>query len=130
MAGAIAGNNNNSLSGLLKRVYKDGLTKETYTNRPYWALMNKKRDKSPFVGSTFQYACEMNDIQARNVLFSGAQAIALGLTANTTNALTGSVAGAPNAGNVGITQWTLSRVMNYAYATISTELELDRKSVV
>lgn len=124
MASASAGNNNTSLSGLLKRIYKDGLTKETYTNRPYWALMTKKKDMTSFVGSTFQYACEMNDIQARNVLFSGAQAIALGLTANTSNALTGSVAGAPGAGAVGVTQWTLTRVMNYAYATISTELEL------
>jgi len=127
MAGMVAGNNNSSLSGLLKRIYKDGLTKETYTNRPYWALMNKKQDQTSFVGSTFQYATEMNDIQARNVLFSGAQAMALGLTANSTNALTGTVAGAPNAGNVGVTQWTLSRVMNYAYATISTELELSAR---
>jgi hypothetical protein len=127
MASAIAGNNNTSLSGLLKRIYKDGLTKETYTNRPYWALMNKKQDQTSFVGSTFQYATEMNDIQARNVLFGGAQAQALGLTAYSTNALTGTVAGAPNAGNVGVTQWTLSRVMNYAYATISTELELSAR---
>jgi hypothetical protein len=127
MPSAFAGNNNSSLSGLLKRVYKDGLTKETYTNRPYWALMNKKQDQTSFVGSTFQYATEMNDIQARNVLFSGAQAMALGLTANTANALTGTVAGAPGAGNVGVTQWTLSRVMNYAYATISTELELSAR---
>jgi hypothetical protein len=124
MASPLAGNNNNSLSGLLKRIYKDGLTKQTYTNRPYWALMNKKRDTSPFVGSTFQYATDMNDIQARNTLFSGAQALALGLTSYSTNALTGTVAGPPNAGNVGVLQWTLSRVMNYAYATISTELEL------
>lgn len=127
MPSAFAGNNNNSLSGLLKRVYKDGLTKETYTNRPYWALLNKKQDMTSFVGSTFQYATEMNDIQSRNVLFSGAQAMALGLTANSVNALTGTVAGAPNAGNVGVTQWTLSRVMNYAYATISTELELSAR---
>jgi hypothetical protein len=127
MAGPYSGNNNNSLSGLLKRVYKDGLTKETYTNRPYWALMNKKQDTSQFVGSTFQYATEMNDIQARNVLFSGAQAQALGLTAYSANALTGTVAGAPNAGNVGVTQWTLSRVINYSYATISTELELSAR---
>jgi len=74
-----------------------------------------------------QYATEMNDIQARNVLFSGAQSMALGLTAMTTNALTGTVAGAPGAGNVGVTQWTLTRVMNYAYATISTELELSAR---
>lgn len=127
MSTAFAGNNNSSVSGLLKRVYKDGLTKETYTNRPFWALMQKKRDTSQFVGSTFQYATEMNDIQARNVLFSGAQSLALGLTANSANALTGTIAGAPNAGNVGITQWTLSRVMNYAYATISTELELSAR---
>src|SRR5580693_6379951 len=120
MASPFAGNNISSLSGLLKRVYKDGLTKETYMNRPYWALMNKKQDQTTFVGSTFQYATEMNDIQARNVLFSGAQSMALGLTAYSSNALTGTVAGAPNAGNVGVTQWTLSRVMNYAYATIST----------
>jgi hypothetical protein len=127
MAQAFAGNNNSTLSGLLKRVYKDGLTKETYMNRPYWALLNKKQDVSPFVGSTFQYATEMNDIQARNVLFSGAQSQALGLTAYSTNALTGTVAGAPGAGNVAVTQWTLSRVINYAYATISTELELSAR---
>ena len=127
MATGFAGNNNTSLSGLLKRIYKDGLTKETYTNRPYWALMNKKQDMTAFVGSTFQYATEMNDIQARNVLFSGAQSQALGLSAYSTNALTGTVAGAPNAGNVAVTQWTLSRVMNYAYATISTELELSAR---
>lgn len=125
MASGIAGNNTSSLSGLLKRIYKDGLTKETYTNRPYWALMNKKQDQTTFVGSTFQYATEMNDVQARNVLFAAAQSQALGLAGyQATNALTNSTAGAPQAGNVGITQWTLSRVTNYAYATISTELEL------
>lgn len=124
MATASAGNNVGSLSGLLKRVYKDGLTKETYVNRPYWALMTKKKDTSTFPGSTFQWATEINDLQARNVLFTAAQAQALGLTAYSANALVGNVAGAPQAGNVGITQWTLQRVTNYAYATISTELEL------
>lgn len=128
MANPFAGNNNSSLSGLLKRIYKDGLTKETYLNRPYWALMNKKQDMTSFVGSTFQYATEMNDIQARNTQFAAAQSQAMGLAGYlATNALTNSTAGAPNAGNVAITQWTMSRVNNYAYAIISTELELSAR---
>jgi hypothetical protein len=128
MANAVAANNNTSVSGLLKRIYKDGLTVETYQNRPYWTSLTKKADSSQAVGSTFQYATLMNDIQSRNVMFGGAQSQAYGLTGyNGVNPLTNSTAGAPNAGNIGVTQWTVTRVNNYTYATISTELELSAR---
>lgn len=128
MAAGVAGNSNTSVSGLLKRIYKDGLTVETYQNRPYWTSLTKKADSSQAVGSTFQYATLMNDIQARNVLFAAAQSQAYGLSGyQATNALTNSQAGSPQVGNIGVTQWTVTRVENYSYATISTELELSAR---
>lgn len=128
MASPVAGNSNLSVSGLLKRIYKDGLTVETYQSRPYWTMITKKADSSQAPGSTFQYATQMNDVQSRNVNFAAAQSQAYGLSGYlATNALTNSTAGAPGVGAIGVTQWTVARALNYAYATISTELELSAR---
>lgn len=127
MATPFAGNNNNTVSGLLKRIYKDGLTVETYMDHPYWANLTKKADSSQAVGSTFQYATKNNDMQSRSTVFASAQAQAYGMSAYNTNALTATVAGPPGVGAMGITQWTVVRVENYSYATISTELELSAR---
>jgi len=128
MAGT-AGNNNNSVSGLLKRWYRDGgVVLTTFRDRPYWTMITKKADSSETEGSSFQFAIMPNDIQARNTVFAGAQSMARGLSAYNTSALTGTQAGAPMVGNIGVTQFTVPRVMNYAYANISTELNLSART--
>lgn len=122
-------NNNTTISGILKKFYRDGgLVLETYRKRPYWTMLTKKADSSSVEGSTFQFATQINDNQARNVTFQSAQAQARGLSAYNTSALTGTVAGAPGTGSIGVTQWTCNRAYNYAYATISTELELSART--
>jgi hypothetical protein len=122
---ATPGNNVNSVSGLLKRWYRDGgVVLTTFTGRYYWTTITKKADSSQTEGSSFQFAIMTNDIQARNTIFTAAQAQARGLSAYSTSAFTSSTAGPPNVGAMGITQFTVPRVMNYAYANISTELQL------
>jgi hypothetical protein len=129
MAVGTAGNNNTSVAALLKRWYRDGgVVLTTFRDRPYWAIITKKADSSQVEGSSFQFAIQTNDMQSRNVNFSGAQAQARGLTGYATNALTSSVAGPPGVGAIGVTQFTVPRVMNYAYANISTELQLSSRS--
>lgn len=130
MASPVAGNNNTSVANLLKRWYRDGgLSLTTFRNRPYWALLTKKADSSEVQGSTFQFAIKTNDNQSRNILFAGAQSQAWGLSGYVaTNALTNSTAGAPGIGAMGITQFSVQRAYNYAYATISTELELSSRT--
>jgi hypothetical protein len=126
---ASPGNTNTTVSGLLKRWYRDGgVILTTFRNRPYWAMITKKADSSQVEGSTFQFAIQTNDNQSRNTVFAGAQSQARGLSAYNTDALTGTVAGPPNVGNIGVTQFSVSRVMNYAYANISTELILSSRS--
>lgn len=123
------GNNNTSVSNLLKRWYRDGgVILTTFRNRPYWAMITKKADSSQVEGSTFQFAIQTNDNQSRNTVFAGAQAQARGLTAYSTDALTASTAGPQNVGAIGITQFSVPRVMNYAYANISTELMLSSRT--
>jgi hypothetical protein len=123
------GNTNSSVSGLLKRWYRDGgVVLTTFRNRPYWAMITKKADSSQVEGSTFQFAIQTNDDQSRNTVFAGAQSQARGLSAYNSDALTGTVAGPPNVGAIGITQFSVSRVMNYAYANISTELMLSSRT--
>lgn len=129
MANPVAGNNSSSVSQILKLWYKDGgLTLSTFQNRPYWALMTKKADSSETEGSTFQFAIQTNDNQSRNIVFSGAQSQAYGLTGYGTNALTNSVAGPPNVGAIGVTQFSVQRAFNYVYASISTVLELQSRT--
>jgi hypothetical protein len=129
MASGSTGNTNTSVSGLLKQWYKDGgVVLTTYTNRPFWAMITKKADSSEVEGSTFQFAIQTNDNQSRNVLFAGAQSQGQGLSAYSTNALTGTVAGPQNVGAIGVTQFSVPRVMNYAYANISTELMLSSRT--
>lgn len=126
---ASPGNTNTSVSGLLKRWYRDGgVILTTFRDRPYWAMITKKADSSQVEGSTFQFAIQTNDNQSRNTVFAGAQAQARGLTAYSANALTGTVAGPPGVGAIGVTQFSVSRVMNYAYANISTELMLSSRT--
>lgn len=126
---ASPGNTNTSVSGLLKRWYRDGgVMLTTFQNRPYWAMITKKADSSQVEGSTFQFAIQTNDNQSRNAVFAGAQAQARGLTAYSADALTGTVAGPPNVGAIGVTQFSVPRVMNYAYANISTELMLSSRT--
>lgn len=126
---ASPGNTNTSVSGLLKRWYRDGgVILTTFRNRPYWAMITKKADSSQVEGSTFQFAIQTNDNQSRNVVFAGAQSQARGNTAYSTDALTATVAGPPNVGAIGVTQFSVSRVMNYAYANISTELMLSSRT--
>ena len=126
---ASPGNTNVSVSGLLKRWYRDGgVVLTTFQNRPYWAMITKKADSSQVEGSTFQFAIQTNDNQSRNTVFAGAQAQARGLTAYSADALTGTVPGPQNVGAIGVTQFSVSRVMNYAYANISTELMLSSRT--
>ena len=129
MASGSPGNNNTSVLPLLKRWYRDGgVILTTFRDRPYWAMITKKADSSQVEGSTFQFAIQTNDNQSRNSVFAGAQSQARGLSAYSTDALTGTVAGPPNVGAIGVTQFSVSRVMNYAYANISTELMLSARS--
>ncbi len=130
MASPNAGNNSNSVKQLLKLWYKDGgLTYSTYQNRPYWTLLTKRPDSSMVEGDTFQFAIQTNDVQARNTVFAAGQSQAWGLSGyQATNALTNSTAGAPNGGNIAVTQFSVSRVENYAYASISTVLELQTRT--
>jgi hypothetical protein len=129
MVSGSTGNTNTSVSGLLKQWYKDGgVVLTTFKDRPYWAMITKKADSSQVEGSTFQFAIQTNDNQSRNSVFAGAQSQAQGLTAYSTNALTGSVAGPGGVGAIGITQFSVPRVMNYAYANISTELMLSSRT--
>src|ERR1017187_1873262 len=133
MAAPQAGNNSSSVAQLLKLWYKDGgVTLSTFTNRPYWALMTKKADSSETEGSTFQFAIQTNDNQSRNTVFSAAQSQAYDLTGDVANggnnALTNNVAGSPNIGAIGVTQFSVSRCYNYCYASISTVLELQSRT--
>lgn len=129
MVAGSTGNTNTSVSGLLKQWYRDGgVVLTTYTNRPFWAMITKKADSSEVEGSTFQFAIQTNDNQSRNALFSGAQSQGQGLTAYSINALTGTVAGPKGVGAIGVTQFSVPRVMNYAYANISTELMLSSRT--
>jgi hypothetical protein len=129
MATGAAGNTNTSVSGLLKRWYKDGgVILTTFQNRPYWAMITKKADSSEVEGSTFQFAIQTNDNQSRNQLFSGSQSQGQGLSAYNVNALTGTVAGPPGVGAIGVTQFSVPRVFNYTYANISTELMLSSRT--
>ena len=133
MASPVAGNNSSSVSQILKLWYKDGgVTLSTFQNRPYWALVTKKADSSETEGSTFQFAIQTNDNQSRNTVFSAAQSQAWGLTgdadATGSNALTNTVAGPPNGGSIGVTQFSVTRAYNYVYASISTVLELQTRS--
>jgi len=130
MASPVAGNNSSSVQQILKLWYKDGgMTLSTYQNRPYWTLLTKKPDSSEVEGNTFQFAIQTNDNQSRNVLFPGAQSQAWGLSGQgATNALTNSVAGPPNVGSIGVTQFSVFRSYNYAYASISTVLELQTRT--
>lgn len=128
VAGSV-GNTNTSVSGLLKQWYRDGgVVLTTFRDRPYWAMITKKADSSQVEGSTFQFAIQTNDNQSRNSVFAGVQSQAQGLTAYSTNALTGSVAGPLGVGAIGVTQFSVPRVMNYAYANISTELMLSSRT--
>jgi hypothetical protein len=125
------GNTNTSVSGLLKRWYRDGgVILTTFRDRPYWAMITKKADSSQVEGSTFQFAIQTNDNQSRNTVFGSAQAQARGLSGYGPNvqALTQTVAGPPGVGAIGVTQFSVSRVMNYAYANISTELMLSSRT--
>ena len=127
--GAIAGNNVNSVSGLLKRWYRDGgVVLTTFTDRPYWAMITKKADSSQVEGTTFQFAIQTNDVQSRNVVFTSAQAQAQGLSAYSTSVFSSTTGGPPQVGNIGVTQFSVPRVLNYAYATISTELQLSSRT--
>ena len=118
-------NTTSSVAGLLKRWYRDGgVVLTTFMDRPYWAMITKKADSSQTEGSSFQFAIMTNDIQARNTIFSSAQAQARNLSAYNQSAFTGTTAGPQNVGAMGITQFTVPRVTNYAYANISTELQL------
>jgi hypothetical protein len=133
MASPAAGNNSSSVSQILKLWYKDGgVTLSTFQNRPYWALITKKADSSETEGSTFQFAIQTNDNQSRNTVFSASQSQAWGLTGNVANgglnALTNSAAGPQGVGAIGVTQFSVSRCFNYAYASISTVLELQTRS--
>jgi hypothetical protein len=129
MATGSIGNTTSSVSNLLKRYYKeDGLTIATFKKRPYWTMVTKKADAEMAVGSTFQWAININTPQSRNVLFPGAQSQGQGLSSYNTNALTGTIAGPPNVSPVGVVQFSVSRVMNFAYANISTELILASNS--
>jgi hypothetical protein len=133
MASPLAGNNSNSVANILKKWYKDGgMTISTYQNRPYWALITKKKDSSTVEGSTFQFAMRTGDVQSRNTVFSGAQSQAWGLTGNVSgagsNALTNGVSGPQGVGAINTTQFSVNRSFNYAYATISTMLELQTRT--
>lgn len=129
MASAIAGNNETSVFGLLKRWYRDGgVVLTTFMDRPYWAMITKKADSSNVEGTTFQFAIMTNDVQARNTLFTSAQAQAQGLSAYSASAFTSTTQGPPQVGNIGVTQFSVPRVLNYAYATISTELQLSSRT--
>lgn len=130
MASPISANNSSSVSQILKLWYKDGgMTLSTFQNRPYWALMTKKADSSEVEGSTFQFAIQTNDNQSRNTLFPAAQSQAYGLSGYlATNALTNATAGPQNVGNISVTQFSVQRAFNYAYASISTVLELQTRS--
>ena len=126
---ASPGNNMNSVTGLLKRWYRDGgLVITTFTSRPYWTMVTKKADSSQTEGSSFQFAIITNDIQSRNTVFTSAQAQARNLSAYNTSAFTGVLAGPPNVGAIGVVQFTVPRVTNYAYANISTELQLSSRT--
>lgn len=130
MASPVAGNNNTSISAVLKRWYKDdGLTVATYRDRPYWFMINKKPDSTTIGGSTFQWALQTGDIQARNTVFAAAQSQAWGLSGyGATNALTNSVAGPQSVGGVQIIQFSVTRAYNYSYASINTELQLSSET--
>jgi hypothetical protein len=129
MAPPSAGNSNTSVSGLLKRWYRDGgVVLTTFQDRPFWAMITKKADSSQVEGSTFQFAIMTNDVQARNVLFTSAQAQAQGLSAYSTSVFSSTTGGPPNVGAIGVTQFSVPRVLNYAYATISTELQLSSRT--
>jgi hypothetical protein len=129
MASPSAGNNNTSVSGLLKRWYRDGgVVLTTFTGRPYWARITKKADSSQVEGSSFQFAMQTNDVQSRNTIFTSAQAQAQGLSAYSANAFTSTTGGPQGVGAISVTQFTVPRVMNYAYAIISTELELSSRT--
>lgn len=130
MANPVAGNNSTSVKQLLKLWYKDGgMTISTYQNRPYWALLTKRPDSSTVEGDTFQFAIKTNDNQSRNTLFAAAQSQAYGLSGFlATNALTNSTAGPQNVGAFGVTQFSVTRSFNYAYAVISTVLELQTRT--
>ena len=133
MASPVSGNNSTSVANILKQWYKDGgMTISTFQNRPYWSMITKKADSSETEGSTFQFAMRTGDVQSRNTVFSAAQSQAWGLTGNVAgagaNAMTNTVAGAPNVGAINTTQFSVIRSFNYAYATISTVLELQTRS--
>lgn len=126
------GNTNTTVGGLLKRFYKDpdGLTMSTFTQRPYWAMIQKLPDTSPTEGSSFQFAIEYNDVQSRNTVFGSAQAQARNLSGYGPNvqAFTQTVAGPPNVGSLGVVQFSVPRTFNYSYINISTELQLSSKT--
>lgn len=120
-----AGNNQTSVFGLLKRWYRDGgVVLTTFRNRPAWTMITKKADSAQTEGQSFQWAMQTNDLQSRNVTFQSAQAQARGLSAYSQSAFTSTTAGPPGVGAIGVTQFTVPRTYNYAYATISTELQL------
>jgi hypothetical protein len=124
-----AGNNTNSVSGLLKRWYRDGgVVLTTFVNRPFWAMITKKADSSQVEGTTFQFAIQTNDVQARNTVFSSAQAQAQGLSAYSQSIFSSTTQGPPNVGAIGVTQFSVPRTLNYTYATISTELQLSSRT--
>jgi hypothetical protein len=126
---AQAGNNSNNVSGLLKRWYRDGgVVLTTFRNRPAWAMITKRADSSEVEGTTFQFAIMTNDLQARNTVFSSAQAQGQGLSAYSQSIFTSTTQGPPAVGNIGVTQFSVPRVENFAYATISTQLQLQSRT--
>lgn len=129
MASPVAGNNNQSVSGILKQWYKDGgVVLTTFKNRPYWAMLTKTPDSSTVEGSTFQFAIQTNDNQTRNSLFTGAQSLSRGLSSYNPSGLTGTIAGPPGGSSIGTVQLSVPRAFNYANAVISTELMLSTRS--
>ena len=126
---AAAGNTNTSVSGLLKRWYRDGgLVITTFRNRPGWAMLTKKADSSTVEGSTFAFAIKTNDMQSRNTVFTSAQAQSQGLSAYSQSIFTSTTQGPPNVGAIGVTQFQVPRAFNYANASISTELHLSTRT--
>jgi hypothetical protein len=126
---AQAGNNNSSVSGLLKRWYRDGgAVITTFRNRPGWTMLTKKADSSTVEGTTFAFAIKTNDMQSRNTVFTSSQAQSQGLSAYSQSIFTSSTQGPPNVGAIGVTQFQVPRAYNYANANISTELELSSRT--